>query len=325
MIRESSRQRADPGSRVESRPTNHESRSYRGAIAGLVLCAALAGDLAAAEFTFGALGDTPYTKFEEALFPGLLAGMSNEDLAFAVHVGDFKAASAPCSDELFRQRREWFDLVRHPFVVVPGDNEWTDCHGFQAGGHDPLERLAKLRELFFRGEDSLGRRQIRLERHGPGYPEHARWRHEDVLFLTLNVPGNANNARDMPEEFRSRSAAVDQWLEKSFGLARGSRLRAVVIFMQANPWASPSSRYFGYRGLLATLAREALAFDGEVLLVHGDTHRYRVDAPLRDPATGAPVANFTRVEVFGSPGMNWVRIRVMDAAGRIGFEVTPGF
>jgi hypothetical protein len=30
------------------------------------------------------------------------------------------------------------------------------------------------------------------------------------------------------------------------------------------------------------------------------------------------------VEVFGSPGMNWVRIRVTDNAGRIGFEVTPG-
>ena len=324
MIRESSRQRADPGSRVESRPTNHESRSYRGAIAGLVLCAALAGDLAAAEFTFGALGDTPYTKFEEALFPGLLAGMSNEDLAFAVHVGDFKAASAPCSDELFRQRREWFDLVGHPFVFVPGDNEWTDCSGFQAGGHDPLERLAKLRALFSGGEESLGRRRIKLARQSPDYPEHARWRHEDVLFVTLNVPGNANNARQMPEEFRGRSAVVARWLEQSFNLARGDRLRAVVIFMQANPWASPSNRYFGFRELLATMAKEALAFDGEVLLVHGDTHRFRADSPLRDPATGAWVPNFTRVEVFGSPGMNWVRIRAAEEAGRVSFEVAPG-
>jgi hypothetical protein len=61
-----------------------------------------------------------------------------------------------------------------------------------------------------------------------------------------------------------------------------------------------------------------------VLLVHGDTHRFRVDSPLRDPASGAPVANFTRMEVFGSPGMNWVRIRVIEDAERIGFEVTPG-
>lgn len=293
-------------------------------IGGAALWAALSGGIGAADFTFAALGDTPYSRFEEALFPGLLAGISDEDLAFVVHVGDFKSAQARCSDELFRQRREWFDRVRHPFIFVPGDNEWADCHGFQAGGYDPLERLAKLRELFSGGEESLGRRRIRLVRQSPDYQEHARWRHEEALFVTLNVPGGANNARLMPEEFRSRSAAVARWLEQSFNFARGERLLAVVIFMQANPWASPSNRYFGYRDLLAALARETLGFDGEVLLVHGDTHRYRVDAPLRDPATGVPVANFTRVEVFGSPGMNWVRIRVAAEAGRVSFEVTPG-
>jgi hypothetical protein len=293
-------------------------------IGGAALWAALSGGIGAADFTFGALGDTPYTWFEEAHFPSLLDGMSREDLAFVVHVGDFKAARAPCSDELFRQRREWFDLVRHPFVFVPGDNEWTDCRGFQAGGYDPLERLAKLRELFSGGEESLGQRRIRLARQLPDYPEHARWRHGGVLFVTLNVPGHDNNARRMPEEFRSRSAAVGKWLEQSFNLARGDRLRAVVIFMQANPWISPTSRYTGFRELLATMAKETLGFDGEVLLVHGDTHRFRVDAPLRNPATGALVANFTRVEVFGSPGMNWVRIRVIEDAERVGFEVTPG-
>jgi hypothetical protein len=293
-------------------------------IGGVALWAALCGSTVAADFTFGALGDTPYTWFEEAHFPSLLDGMSREDLAFVVHVGDFKAARAPCSDELFRQRREWFDLVRHPFVFVPGDNEWTDCRGFQAGGYDPLERLAKLRELFSGGEESLGQRRIRLARQLPDYPEHARWRHGDALFVTLNVPGHDNNARRMPEEFRSRSAAVGKWLEQSFNLARGDRLRAVVIFMQANPWGFPTSRYTGFRELLATMAKETLGFDGKVLLVHGDTHRFRVDSPLHDPATGALVANFTRVEVFGSPGMNWVRIRVIEDAERVGFEVTPG-
>lgn len=61
-----------------------------------------------------------------------------------------------------------------------------------------------------------------------------------------------------------------------------------------------------------------------MLLVHGDTHRYRVDRPLRDPSNGAPLATFTRVGVFGSPEMNWVRVRVSEEAGRIRFVVTPG-
>jgi len=289
----------------------------------LALCLACAGSAAAAEFTFGALGDTPYTRFEEAHFPGLLDGLGRENLAFAVHIGDIKAARARCSDATFLQRRNWLDEAPLPLVYVPGDNEWADCSGFQAGGDDPLERLAKLRELFLQGDESLGRRRIRLARQGPEFPEHSRWRHENVLFLTLNVPGGANNARAMPDEFRRRSAAVNLWLHDSFGFARASQLQAVVVLMHANPWASPSSRYFGYRELLAALAREALGFGGEVLLVHGDTHRYRVDTPLRNPVTGAPVANFMRVEVFGSPGMNWVRIRVAEDAGRVRFEVTP--
>jgi hypothetical protein len=296
----------------------------RGRIAGLALCAAFTGSLPAADFTFGALGDIPYTWFEEIHFRGLLEEMNREELAFIVHVGDFKAANTPCSDELYQQRRQWFDLARHPFIFVPGDNEWTDCSRIQAGSHDPLERLVKLRELFAAGNKSLGQRRIGLERQSPEYPEHARWRHGEVLFVALNVPGGANNARLMPEEFRTRSAAVAQWMEQSFRLARDSKMGAVVLFMQANPWAAPTGRYFGYRELIAALAKEASSYEGKVLLVHGDTHRFRVDSPLRDPATGAPFANFTRVEVFGSPGMNWVRIRVTDDAGRIGFEVTPG-
>jgi len=87
-------------------------------IGGAALWVAIHGSVVAADFTFGALGDTPYTRFEEAYFPDLLAGMSQEDLAFAVHVGDFKSARAPCSDELFRQRRN-LDGVRITFPYKP--------------------------------------------------------------------------------------------------------------------------------------------------------------------------------------------------------------
>jgi hypothetical protein len=293
-------------------------------IASAALWLALSGGTGAADFTFAAFGDTPYTRDEEERFPGLIAEMNREDLAFVVHIGDFKSAWTVCTDELFRQRREWFDVFRHPFVFVPGDNEWTDCRRIAGGRYDPLERLGKLRELFFSGDESLGQRRLKLERQLPAYPEHARWRHGGVLFVTLNVPGPDNNARSMPGEFRRRSAAINEWLGKSFGLARANRLRAVVVLMQANPWASPTNRYYGFREMHAALARQTREFTGEVLLVHGDTHRYRIDQPLSDPASGAPLANFTRIEVFGYPTMNWVRIRVIDGAERIRFEVTPG-
>jgi hypothetical protein len=206
---------------------------------------------------------------------------------------------------------------------VPGDNEWSDCGRLRAGRYDPLERLNRLRGLFFADEHSLGQVRLVLERQR-GYPEHARWRRDNVLFVTLNVPGPNNNARLMPEEFKARSAALREWLEQGFNLARAGRVRAVVILMQANPWVSPTGHYFGFRDLLATFVAQSRSFRGEVLLVHGDTHRYRVDQPLRDLATRERIANFTRVEVFGYPTMSWVRIRVSENAGRVRFDVTPG-
>jgi hypothetical protein len=161
-------------------------------------------------------------------------------------------------------------------------------------------------------------------RQSPGYPEHARWRQGNVLFATLNVPGGANNARHDPAEFRARGAAVIEWLKESFRIARESKLPAIVIVLHANPWASPTGHYFGYRELLAALDAETRNFAGAVLLAHGDTHRYRVDRPVIHPDGGKPPANFTRLEVFGYPTMNWVRIRVSEEAGRVSFAVTPG-
>lgn len=302
--------------------TTHDPRIFRGLAAALALCAGLAGP-AAADFTFAAFGDTPYTREQEARFPDLIAAMNREPLSFVVHVGDFKAATAACSDEIYRQRKDWFGYFHHPFVFVPGDNDWADCGRLLAGRHDPMERLGRLRELFFEDEHSLGQVRLLLDRQ-PGYPEHSRWQHEGALFVTLNAPGPNNNARLMPGEFQARGAAQRRWLDEAFARATARGQRAVVILMQANPWVSPTSHYYGFRELLAAFAAHARRFPGEVLLVHGDTHRHRVDRPLRDPATRAPVANFTRVEVHGHPAMNWVRIRVREEGGRMRFEVSPG-
>jgi hypothetical protein len=293
------------------------------------LSVAICGTGIAAEFTFAALGDMPYNADEESRFIGMIAEMNREKLAFVVHVGDFKAAIERCSDELFQQRKEWFDLIHHAFVYVPGDNEWIDCTRTWGSGHKPMERLQKLRELFFSSASSLGQAPIKLIRQADAtrgahdYPEHARWVYQRLLFLTLNAPGPDNNARAMPDEFSRRSIAIREWIKDGFRIARVGGLRAVVILMHANPWTLPGVPRRGFRELLAALAGEIRRFPGEVLLLHGDTHQYRFDKPPLDNATGA-LANFTRVEVFGSPFVNWVRIRVSEEEGRVRFDATPG-
>jgi hypothetical protein len=61
-----------------------------------------------------------------------------------------------------------------------------------------------------------------------------------------------------------------------------------------------------------------------VLLVHGDTHRFRFGPALSDPVTRRPVENVTRLEVYGSPVVDWVRVHVDVKGDRAAFSVSRG-
>ena len=54
----------------------------------------------------------------------------------------------------------------------------------------------------------------------------------------------------------------------------------------------------GFEGILERLRRLGAAMPGKVLLVHGDTHKYRDDEPL---------PGLRRIEVWGSPFVGWLR------------------
>jgi hypothetical protein len=97
------------------------------------------GATQALRFEFGLIGDLPYNPEQEAKFPHLIQAMNEVNLAFVVHNGDFKSGVSPCSDELFADRQALFQTSKHPFIFLPGDNEWTDCHDVKAGGYDPIE------------------------------------------------------------------------------------------------------------------------------------------------------------------------------------------
>ena len=267
------------------------------------------------------MGDTPYSPAEESLFLAMMQRIDQEDVAFVVHVGDFKSGDGVCSDRVFQQRREWFDQSRHPFIYVPGDNDWTDCHRKPSGAYAPLERLAKLRALFFPDDESLGRTRLRLARQSENlkfasYRENVRWTVGPVLFVALNIPGSNNNlgrAPDADAEYRQRGEVNLAWLQESFALAKRRDDAAVVVFFQANPGfeiALNPDRQNGYRAFIEQFSRAAQAFGKPVLVAHGDTHSYRVDKPLKDPFTEKEVTNVTRVETFGSPFVNWVRVTV---------------
>lgn len=286
-------------------------------------------------FAFGVMGDTPYSATEEAAVVKMMEDLNREHLAFVVHVGDFKAGgNSPCTDALYERRLAQFNTSTHPLVYVPGDNDWVDCRRPSNGAMDPLERLEKLRRLFFADRWSLGPRRMLLvpqeecanrvesECRCPGLPENRTWTTEHALFVTLNIQGSNNNVgfdAASDREAHCGNWANKVWLEKAFARAAGAS-QAIVIFIHANPWVR--SKDGAYDGFLAQLTAGAAKHPRPVLLVHGDTHTYRVDKPLLD-ASGMRVENLTRLETFGSPFVNWVRV-TLDPSDPLRFRIAPG-
>jgi len=274
-----------------------------------------------------------------------MQAMNEADLAFVVHVGDiewsprgYKANQTgmmPCTDEAFTQRKSLFHTSKHPFILTPGDNDWTDCHEAEPP-LDPIERLAKLREVFFQGDQSLGQRTFPLTRQSTDPPyakfrENVRWTYGEVLFVTLHIVGsNNNNLGRTPEgdvEYAERNAANLVWLKQAFELAKRNAHKGVMVLMQANPhfedhWqrrrqqslhiAPPDPKPTGYGDFLSALEAEVLAFDKPVALVQGDTHYFRLDKPLFSTTKRRLIEHFTRAEVFGTPNVHWVQ-GIIDA------------
>lgn len=281
------------------------------------------------------MGDMPYWGFEEPQVREMIASIGREPARFVVHIGDIKNGRSQCSDELFQERLEMFSRSLHPFIYVPGDNDWTDCHRPSDGGYDPVERLNKLREIFFAGERSLGLNPLKLTRQSDdarfaSYRENVRWQVGEVLFVGLNVPGSNNNftssSSSAEAEYRERSLANATWLADAFRIAGQNQLAGLAIFIQADMGFDVSRLRRprnGYREFVTQLAAEAAAFKRPVLLAHGDSHRYVVDHPLRDPVSGKPVTNVLRVQTFGSPTINWVRITVDPEDAQL-FRAEPG-
>lgn len=280
-------------------------------------------------FSFAVVGDVPYSEEMERLFPALSAGIGAADVAFVIHIGDVKGSWSACTDSLLAARVDALDAFGHPLVFVPGDNDWTDCHRSREAPFRPLERLDFLRtRLYPEPGRTRGPTPMRVESQAaelPEFPEHQRWVRADVWFATVHMVGSANGlapfaartAEDDAEVGRRVAAAV-AWIEGTFARARAGGAPAVVIATQADPWFEGER---GFEEVMATLAREADAFDGQVLFIHGDSHAFRVDRPFWSESNPV-MGNFTRLGTYGAPDVGWVRVDVDPGSAAV-FAFAP--
>ena len=321
-----------------------------GAAAALPLAAGAQSQSQDRPFQFGLIGDMPYTYVQEQQYQRVLAALNNADLTFVVHVGDTQndprgyypnpsVGLLPCTDENYKTIFNSFQSIRHPVILTPGDNDWADCHLVREPKIDPLERLAKVRAMFYPDGRSLGQRTIPVESQSKDaqfakYRENLRWTIGGVTFATLHIVGSNDNLGRTPEmdaEQAERKVANITWMRASFAAAKAAGSRGIVLMTQANPgfenyWPpAAKSRYFSpfvprgqpvpsypaaFDDYIAALAQELESYDKPVAYLHGDTHLFRIDKPLYSKKTNRAFENFTRVETFGDPDTHWVRVTV---------------
>jgi hypothetical protein len=216
-----------------------------------------------------------------------LADNDDGDVAFLVVTG-IKGANEPCTDKLYQKRRDLIDEARRPVVVLPSGSDWTECRN-TAGRSNAIERLNRIRELFYGEPDTLGARKLSLTRQSMSprfrsYAENAHWSVGKVLYATINMPANNNhylNEAGRNSEYEDRLVANRFWLNRLFAIARRDKLEAVVLFSEGDVKAL--SQPTGLQALLRDTAPDndgfaeprrlilllAQKFHGKVLLVDG--------------------------------------------------------
>jgi hypothetical protein len=292
------------------------------------------------KYTIALWGDMPYNALGKQQYPNLLLDVNDADVAFSIFDGDLKAGGdGPCTDEnLYTPALDYFSMLKRPLVWVPGDNDWTDCWGRYGaastapGADDPIERLQHERALFTSTPFSLGQTKLRLTRESSEggqyaqYSENVRWKYGPVVFIGLNAQGSNDNypyagvdgeTRTQPQidvqraEEVARKAADIHWLNEGFDYAKQVHAAGVMIVFQADlnfnneQHLADTRSYDAFPDYVDALRNASLSFPGQVALVHGDSHYFKIDKPINTPQGGV-VANFTRVETFGARNTHWV-------------------
>lgn len=294
---------------------------------------------------------------------------ADPDVSLVMHVGDIHSGKQYCTADYDLQVFDLWKAFQDPLVYTPGDNEWTDCHKVAEGGGsydatsgqikyvldaggspvdyangNPVENLELVRSIFFANPgETLGKKKHVLSqaqffspkhRSDRKFVENVLFEAEQVLFVTINLPGGSNNDTDVwygaptasaaqTQEVAERTGADLRWLDFAFGLARLGHLKGVVIQAQADMWDPEKgvAHQAGYEPFVQSIAAHTTQFGKPVLMLNGDSHAYLSDNPLSaaDPLNymhpGYDVPNFHRIVVHGSTvPLEWLKLTVDSSA-----------
>jgi hypothetical protein len=276
-------------------------------------------------FQFGVIGHAFRGKSDEPVLKQALKATGQADLAFVVANG-IKAGTEPCTDRLFAQRKALLNDSEQPLIVSLAASDWSACRN-SLGRTAAIDRLNRLRDMFFADSQSLGEHKLALSRLSStasfrSYSENAHWEYGGVLFATINLPGNNNHyltEAGRNSEFEDRLVANRVWLKRLFMLAQRKKLAGIVLFSDGDVGVqteerssllpSFSTRQDGFavpRRQIKTLAQK---FPGQVLLV--DTQATAVASRRKEAMPAIEWhGNLGHVSVYAG----WMAIQVASPA-----------
>ena len=250
------------------------------------------------EFSFIAIGDTPYSPAENELIKSTITpAIQQANPPFLVHYGDLKSSKESCSETLLRERRDdiYNLLPSGSIFYTPGDNEWVDCD--RPNLNSPVSELGMLdllRRVFF--SETIDLPPSWSYAYQPNFPENARWLYNNVLFATVHLTSTNNGRQEIfLDDIEAALALVEArdqanrvWLGEAFREALKVKVRAVIIITQADVTRTEAGACTAFNRINCdafalfreNLIRGARGFADlneprrPVLLVHGDTNPY---------------------------------------------------
>jgi hypothetical protein len=285
-------------------------------------------------FQFGVIGHAFKADTDEGRLKNAIAAVNLDQPVFIVATG-IKAASEPCSDKLYEQRKEVLDDSARPLIVSPAGSDWSECRN-SAGRSNAVERLNRIREVFYADNQSLGARPLPLTRLSAtakfrSYAENAYWEHGGVLFATLNLP--AKNNHYLPEagrnsEFEDRLVANRAWLNRLFTLAQRRGVEGLVLFSDGDLGAHGEEGF----SLLTGFAEKQDGFTQVRKQVRTLTEKFKGKVLLIDSqgdAKSAPAISWHGNLGHLGMGADWEAVRVQPGGAALftlkegGTEATP--
>lgn len=277
---------------------------------GVLLTLSVTAWAQAESFNFGVIAHTYQLDTDEDLLRQAIDASNTENLAFVV-VNGIKSGTENCSDSVYARSGKTFASAENALIVSLAASDWVNCKT-QKGKSIAIERLNRVRELFFSDDVSFGNSATTLTRQSNSakfrsYAENSRWEYGKILFATINLP--ADNNHYLPDagrnsEFEDRLIANREWLERIFTHARQRKDRAIVLFSDGNPLIVPDAaklaklkgRRDGYIEVRKQLSALAKKFPGKLLLLHGQTQPDAIDWQANIGSMGVS-AGWARISV----------------------------